>query len=68
MILAWTGLKSWLDGAQMWLDITGPQIFAGVVEFLAARVPAEQLVFGSDMPFLDLGTRLRPVVHARMSD
>lgn len=46
------------------LDITGPQGAAGVVEHLARRVPSQRLAFGSDMPFLDLGTMLGAVVHA----
>lgn len=49
------------------LDITGPQGVPGVVERLVASVGSDRLAFGSDMPFIDLGTMLGPVLYADIS-
>lgn len=52
----------------MILDITGPQRQNGVVEYLVAELGADRLVYGSDMPFIDLGTMVGAVLHARISE
>lgn len=49
------------------MDLCGPQIFGGVVEYLVARVPAERITWGSDAPFLDIGPLLGPILYARIS-
>lgn len=51
----------------MVLDITGPQRQNGVVEYLVAQVGAERILYGSDMPFIDLGTMVGALLHARIS-
>lgn len=50
------------------LDITAPQNKPGIVEFLVKHVSSSQLAFGSDMPFLDLGTMLGPIIYADISE
>jgi hypothetical protein len=38
------------------------------VEYFVANVPAEKILFGSDMPFLSLGQQIGKVLFARISD
>lgn len=52
----------------MVLDITGPQRQNGVVEYLVGSLGADRLLYGSDMPFIDLGTMIGAVLHAQISD
>lgn len=52
----------------MVLDITGPQRFNGVVEYLVGNLGADRVAYGSDMPFIDLGTMLGAVLHAGISE
>ncbi|MDA0837694.1 MAG: amidohydrolase family protein [Planctomycetota bacterium] len=38
------------------------------VEYFVAKVPAEKILFGSDMPFLSLAQQIGKVLYARISD
>jgi uncharacterized protein len=49
------------------MDLCGPQIFGGVVEYLVGRVPIERITWGSDAPFLDIGPLLGSILYARIS-
>jgi predicted TIM-barrel fold metal-dependent hydrolase len=40
----------------------------GNVEYFVANVPTEKILFGSDMPFLNLGQQVGKVLFARISD
>jgi hypothetical protein len=50
------------------LDITGSQSHRIIIERLVARVGAERILFGSDMPFLEAAMALGRVLCARISE
>jgi uncharacterized protein len=52
----------------MILDITGPQRQNGIVEYLVGSLGADRILYGSDMPFIDLGTMVGAVLHAHISE
>lgn len=49
------------------LDLTGPLIEDGVIETLVAAVDVRQVVFGSDMPFVNAARQLGGLVWARVA-
>ena len=55
------------EHAGVLLDTATSQIDAGMIEAMVARVGAERVVFGSDMPLLDPWTQLAKVTQADIS-
>lgn len=51
----------------VFLDLTGPASWNGLVEFLAAEVGADRLIFGSDIPFVNAAQQLGGCAYARIS-
>jgi len=52
----------------VYLDLTGPASWDGLVEFLVAEVGAGRLLFGSDVPFVDAALQLGGCAYARITD
>ncbi len=61
-----------VDAAKEWenlyLDLTGSALPRGVLELMVARVGAERILFGTDIPFVDIRPQIGYVVFARISD
>lgn len=51
-----------------YLDITGSQSHRTIIETAVARVGAERVLFGSDLPYLEAAMSLGRVLSARISD
>jgi hypothetical protein len=52
----------------VFLDLTGPATWDGLVEFLTTAVGADRIVFGSDIPFVNAALQLGGCAFARISD
>ena len=52
----------------VYLDLTGSRLIYGLLEEMVARVGAERVVFGTDMPFIDPRPGLGRVMMSRLSD
>lgn len=52
----------------IYLDLTGSRLIRGLIEEMVARVGAERVLFGTDMPFIDPRPGLGRVLMSRLSD
>jgi predicted TIM-barrel fold metal-dependent hydrolase len=53
---------------QLYLDLTTSRLPFGILEMLVARIGADRILFGTDMPFIDPRPKLGYVAFARISD
>jgi uncharacterized protein len=51
----------------VYLDLTGPASWDGLIEFLVAEVGADRLLFGSDIPFVNAAQQLGGCAYARIT-
>jgi uncharacterized protein len=56
------------EHANIYLDLTGPLRWNGVVERVVTTVGADRVVYGSDIPFLDPGLQLGAIVYSTLSE
>jgi hypothetical protein len=70
--VTWRGYEQALETAQAapntYLDITGSQSHRGILERVVARVGADRVLFGSDMPYLEAAVSLGRILSAKISD
>ena len=52
----------------VYLDLTGSQLFYGVLERMVEEVGASRILFGTDLPFIDPRFQLGRVLFARVAD
>lgn len=52
----------------VYLDLTGSQLFYGILERMVAEVGASRILFGTDLPFIDPRFQLGRVLLARLPD
>lgn len=68
--LTGVGIKGVLDVKHcenVWVDTSGHQPVAGLVEYAVAQLGAERVVFGSDVPVRDFATQLGRIEGADLS-
>ncbi len=70
--VTWKGYEQALEVAQSapntFLDIAGSQSHRTILEHCVARIGAERLLFGSDIPYLEAAMAVGRVLTARLSD
>ncbi len=70
--VTWRGYEQALETAatapNTLLDITGSQSHRTILERMVARVGADRVLFGSDLPYLEAAVSLGRVLEARLSD
>jgi len=54
--------------ANVFLDLTGSQLFCRALETMVERIGAERILFGTDLPFVDPRPGLGRVLMARIGD
>jgi hypothetical protein len=70
--VTWRGYYQALEAAEAapntYLDITGSQSHRTILERMIARVGADRVLFGSDMPYLEAAMALGRVLSAKITD
>jgi hypothetical protein len=70
--VTWRGYEQALETAQAapntYLDIAGSQSHRGILERMVARVGADRVLFGSDMPYLEAAVSLGRILAAKIVD
>lgn len=70
--VTWRGYEQALETAESapntFLDITGSQSHRTILERMVARVGADRILFGSDLPYLEAAMALGRVLSAKISD
>jgi uncharacterized protein len=70
--VTWRGYEQALEAAEAatntFLDITGSQSHRTILERMVARVGADRVLFGSDLPYLEAAMVLGRVLSAKISD
>ena len=70
--VTWRGYEQAVEAAgaapNTYLDIAGSQSHRTILERMVARVGADRVLFGSDMPYLEAAIALGRVLSARITD
>ena len=70
--VTWRGYEQALEAAEAapntYLDITGSQSHRTMLERMVARVGADRILFGSDLPYLEAAMAIGRVLSAKISD
>ena len=61
-----------VEAARQWenlyLDLTGSQLPYGILEIMVEKIGADRVLFGTDIPFVDIRPQIGYVTFARISD
>jgi len=52
----------------VWIDISGSQPVAGIMEYAVKKIGAERILFGSDCPGRDFSAQLSKVYGAKIKE
>jgi predicted TIM-barrel fold metal-dependent hydrolase len=61
------GVLDILDTTNVFVDTSGGQPEAGVLEFAVARLGAKRILFGSDWPIRDFGVQVGRILGAELT-